>query len=165
MPLNVPQQLFLNQARSDYEIFRFLGRRNACHRLHYLQMCTEKLAKVYLWRHGHFPGFGHDKFAPFLRTLDAVRADFPQMFGYRDPKRFDLQKNAILDLATKIQRLAPAHGNNDANPEYPWPPNMPTTSPLVHAFPEWQAWNDSVAGRRLRYFIENLLQNYLAIFP
>ena len=41
----------------------------------------------------------------------------------------------------------------------------PLPRPLVHAFTEWQDWSESVAGRRLRYFIENLLQNYLAIFP
>ena len=70
MPLNAPQSLFLDQARSDYEIFQFLSRRNVCHRLHYLQMCTEKLAKVYFWRHGNSPGLRHDKFAPFLRDLD-----------------------------------------------------------------------------------------------
>jgi hypothetical protein len=166
VPLNVPQQLFLDQARSDYETFRLLSRRNVCHRLHYLQMSTEKLAKVYLWRHGHFPGFGHHKFAPFLRDLDFSRtADFHRMFGYKDPRRFNSQKTAILDLATRIQELAPAHGNTGPNPEYPWPPDMPTTSPLVHPFVEWQDWSDSVTRRRLRYFVENLLQNYPALFP
>ena len=42
---------------------------------------------------------------------------------------------------------------------------MPTTSPLVHTFMEWQDWSDSLAGRRLRYFVENLLQNYSVLFP
>ena len=36
VPLNVPQKLFLDQARSDYETFRLLSRRTVCHRLHYL---------------------------------------------------------------------------------------------------------------------------------
>lgn len=164
MSLNVPQQLFLDQARSDYEIFRFLSRRDVCHRLHYLQMCTEKLAKVYLWRTGSFPGFGHDKFVPLLRTLEP-RSDFRELFGYQDPRRFSPQKMAIFNLARKIQTLAPAHGNNVQNPEYPWPPSMPTTGPLIHQFAEWQDWNDTTAGRRLKYFVENLLQNYLTVFP
>jgi hypothetical protein len=129
-------------------------------------MCSEKLAKVHFWRHGYFPGFGHHKFAPFLRDLGTSRvADFHRMFGYKDLRRFKGQETAILDLATRIQELAPAHGNNGANPEYPWPPNMPTASPLVHPFVEWHDWIDSVARRRLRYFVENLLQNYLALFP
>jgi len=166
VPLNGPQQLFLDQARSDYEIFRFLSRRNTCHRLHYLQMCTEKLAKVYFWRHGHSPGLGHHKFAPFLRDLDSARgADFHRMFGYKDPGRFRIQKIAIISLAERIQNLAPAGGNTGPNPEYPWPPNLPATSPLTYDFPEWQDWNDSVPGRRLRSFVENLLRDYLAFFP
>jgi hypothetical protein len=165
VPLNGPQRLFLDQSRSDYEMFRFLGRRDVCHRLHYLQMCTEKLSKVYLWRNGNFPGFGHDKFEPFLNHLDAIRSDLHGMFGYRDVRHFTLKKPSILDLARSIQRLAPAHGNNGPNPEYPWPPNMPTTSPLVHTFTEWADWNHSVAGRRLKYFVENLLENYPVIFP
>ena len=166
MPLNGPQQLFLEQARSDHEIFRFLSRRNSCHRLHYLQMCTEKLAKVYFWRNGRFPGFGHHKLVPFLRDLDTFRvADFHLMFGYKDPRRFNIQKTAIIDLAKRIQDLAPAGGNIGPNPEYPWPPNMPATRPLVHLFLEWQTWNNSVAGRRLSHFVENLLGNYLAFFP
>jgi len=128
-------------------------------------MCTEKLSKVYFWRNGSFPGFGHDKFEPFLTQLDATRPDLYGMFGYRDVGRFTLQKTFILDLARRIQKLAPAHGNTGPNPEYPWPPTMPTTSPLVHPFTEWDDWNNSVAGRLLRYFVEHLLQNYLAIFP
>jgi hypothetical protein len=165
VPLNGPQGLFLDQARSDYGIYRLLGRRDVCHRLHYLQMCTEKLAKVYLWRNGHFPGFGHDKFKPFLTHLDATRPDLHSLFGYRDVRRFVLQKTSIWDLARRIQKLAPAHGISGPNPEYPWPPNLPTTGPLVHSFTEWQDWNDAVSGRRLRYFVETLLQNYLEIFP
>ena len=45
------------------------------------------------------------------------------------------------DLARHIQELAPAHGNNGPNPEYPWPPTLPTSSPLVHPFAEWQDWH------------------------
>jgi hypothetical protein len=81
VPLNTPQQLFLDQARSDYEIYEHLMRKNNCHRLHYLQMCTEKLAKVYFWRHGHSPGLNHFVFVRFLLDLDP-RPDFHQMFGY-----------------------------------------------------------------------------------
>lgn len=165
VPVNVPQQLFLNQAQSDYEIFRFLSRRDACHRLHYLQMCTEKLSKVHFWRSGSVAGLRHDTLRLFLNHLKQGRADLYAMFGYKDIRRFNPQWASILDLATRIQNLAPAHGNSGPNPEYPWPPNTPTTSPLVHAFTEWEDWNNSVAGRRLKYFVENLLQNYPVVFP
>ena len=148
MPLNVPQQLFLDQARSDFEIYGHLSRHNNCHRLHYLQMCTEKLAKVYFWRGGFSPGLGHHKFVPFLRDLE-LRPDFHTMFGYQDLPRFNSQKSSIFDLAFRIQNLVPAGGNNGPNPEYPWPPTMPTIGPLTFTFPEWRDWIVSTLGRRL----------------
>jgi len=164
VPLNTPQQLFLDQARSDYEIYAHLSRRNNCHRLHYLQMCPEKLAKVHVWRDGRFHGTNHFVFVPFLRDLD-LRPDFHQMFGYVDRRRFDLQKASIFDLAQRLQNLAPAGGNIGPNPECPWPPNMPTNGPLSYNFPEWLDWNETTSGRRLKIFVENLLQNYLSYFP
>jgi len=87
------------------------------------------------------------------------------MFGYVDRQRFDLQKASIFDLAQRLQNLAPAGGNSGPNPEYPWPPNMPTNGPLSYNFPEWLDWNEATSGRRLRFFVETLLQDYLSYFP
>jgi hypothetical protein len=164
VPINTAEHLFLEQARSDYGIYLYLSKQSVCHRLHYLQMCTEKLAKAYLWRGGFSPGLRHDKFELFLRVL-AIRHGFHQMFGYKDRRRFGLLQPAIFRLATRIQSLVPAGGNNGPNPEYPWPPTNPVVGPLNHDFAEWQDWNDTTAGRRLKFFIENLLKNYSALFP
>lgn len=122
------------------------------------------LAKDYFWRGMVFPGFHHNKFVLFLRAL-ATCADFHEMFGYRRKPRFELRKNSIFDLATRIQNLAPAHGNDGPNPEYPWPPKLPTTSPLVFPYLEWRDSNETTAGRRLGYFVQNLLSQYLHYFP
>ena len=166
MPLNIPQQLFRAQARSDYEVYQLLARRHPCHRLHYLQMATEKLAKVYFWRNGVFPGFSHHRFEPFLGALDSSgRGDFHRMFGYSDPRRFALQKASIFGLALRLQNLVPGGGNNGPNPEYPWPPNRPAESPIAYTFPEWQLWSESTTGRRLRRFVENLLGDYQSYLP
>jgi hypothetical protein len=167
VPLNEPQRLFLDQARSDYETYRYLTRtrKNICHRLHYLQMSTEKLAKVYFWQRGSFPGFSHHVFVPFLRDLLTDQPSVHEWFGYRSQHSFDLQRNAIRELALRIQNLAPAHGNNGPNPEYPWPPANPTNSPLRHDFQEWHDWSETAAGRHLRYFVANLLSNYQDHFP
>ncbi len=164
MPLNTQQQLYLDQARSDYEIYEYMRSQNNCHRLHYLQMCTEKLAKVYFWRHGYSPGLNHFVFVPFLRDLSS-RPDFHEMFGYVDRWRFGHQVPSIFGLAQRLQNLAPAGGNNGPNPEYPWPPKMPTSGPLSYSFPEWKDWIETTPGRRLKMFVENLLQNYLKFFP
>ena len=86
------------------------------------------------------------------------------MFGYIDSRRFRAQKAAIIDLAERIQNLAPAGRNVGPNPEYPWPRSLPTDSPLTHDFNEWRDWNNSAVGRRLKYFVQNLLQNYSVYF-
>jgi hypothetical protein len=165
VPLNGPQRLFLNQARSDYEIFRFLRGREICQRLHYLQMCTEKLSKVWFWRTvppPHVPG--HYPFEPFLRALHTSgRADFHRMFGYRSARRLVPQWPSILALALRIQRLVP--GPNNANPEYPWPRDLPTYSPLTHRFTELRDWSTTTSGLRLKIFVENILQDYEVYFP
>jgi len=42
---------------------------------------------------------------------------------------------------------------------------MPANGPLSYNFPEWLDWNETTSGRRLKIFVENLLQNYLSYFP
>jgi hypothetical protein len=164
VPLNIPQQLFLDQARSDYEMYGKLACENVCHRLHYLQMCTEKLSKVWFWRLMSPPGGGHHTSEPFLRALAASgRSNFHQMFGYGNARHFATQWPFILSLASRIQNLVP--GPTNANAEYPWPRHMPTSGPLSYTFPEWQDWTTTTAGRRLRIFVESLLRDYLVYFP
>jgi len=85
------------------------------------------------------------------------------MFGYRYVRRFAPQWPSILRLALDIQNLAP--GPNNANPEYPWPRHMPTRGPLSYTFNEWRDWTTTLAGRRLRIFVETLLRDYLVYFP
>ena len=46
-------EAFIAQARSDWRVYRILAERDevpSCHRLHYLQMVCEKLAKAYRLR-------------------------------------------------------------------------------------------------------------------
>lgn len=164
VPLNGPQRLFLDQANSDYGIYLHCKQKSVCHRLHYLQMCTEKLSKVWFWRLLSTPGRGHWTFEPFLRGLETSgRTDFHEMFGYSNAKRFQLLKPKIFDIARRIQDLAP--GLNNANPEYPWPRNFPIAGPLKHSFAEWHDWSSTVAGRRLHDFVKNVLANYTSYFP
>jgi hypothetical protein len=67
-------EAYLVQARSDYAVLRGLGLQNAdyCHRLHYLQMASEKLAKAML------TAPGDDQAAPishvmFVRMLQVLK--------------------------------------------------------------------------------------------
>ena len=86
------------------------------------------------------------------------------MFGYRTHRPLVLPERAIFDLAHRIERLAPA-GNPGPNPEYLWPPTMPTFVPIEHDFAEWHDWNETTAGRRLLTFVMTLLNNYDIFFP
>lgn len=61
---------YLTQAKADYAIFRLLEKENSplCHRLHYLQMTTEKLAKGLLTPVGGVRyAKTHDAFLTFVR--------------------------------------------------------------------------------------------------
>ena len=55
--MNEFQNLWWQQAKSDYDIFELLKSQDKaqCHQLRYLQMVTEKLAKGYFWRSGTPP--------------------------------------------------------------------------------------------------------------
>ena len=65
--------------------------------------------------------------------------------------------------ALRIQQLAP--GPTNANPEYPWPRNLPTDSPLTHLFTEFQDWSTTTAGLRVKTFVETILRDYAVYFP
>src|SRR5258708_6753972 len=85
--MNQAQRLWWQQAQSDLQLLnQFSGSVHQCHRLHYLQMATEKLSKAYLWRSGKSPPRSHVGFVRFLKALldrrssDLVRISRP--LGY-----------------------------------------------------------------------------------
>lgn len=60
--MNEKQRLYLVQAQSDWNVYQFLKSQPICHRLHYFQMCTEKLAKAYFWKNPGAGNLGHAAF-------------------------------------------------------------------------------------------------------
>jgi hypothetical protein len=153
--MNARQTAFYRQARSDWSVFlhlrpgqsrwssvqrawcRLIGVRlvsfPVCHELHYLQMCTEKLAKAYYQttpiRDGH---------AAFRRFINDLPAN-PMLLGplgfanTADLTRWRGSANAIIGA---IEDLAPtlAERKHLPNPEYPWPRDAPTVAPIDHPF-------------------------------
>src|SRR5579863_5087681 len=115
---------FLRQARSENEIRRRLNERNVeySHRLHYLQMVTEKLAKAGLARPGDVnpPKTSHNAFVRYLRTLKG-QSTIRLQLGYTNRIAFGNFIDSILPQALKIEHLAPsAAGMSQPNSEYPW---------------------------------------------
>jgi hypothetical protein len=146
--MNEQQRLFLVQAQSDYQIFRFLLSENkpACQVLHYLQMATEKLARAYLWKHG-VAKKSHAAFSKFVRSVagdDRVRIEL----GYKWRDQWDAKLNRIAMLAEAVQQLAPDLAMDGPNLEYPWPPTHPTAAPIESEFPIWDEIQKS-SGRVL----------------
>ena len=116
---------FLKQARSDYSMFESLNEAKdpLCHKLHFLQMATEKLAKAYLcdWKSGP-PKKTHLGLVDFLKRSKG-RRELRRKLGYGDKKNYAAYVtyiDSLLDIAGKVERLAPSGKLNQVNPEYPW---------------------------------------------
>lgn len=92
--MNEAQRLYHAQARSDFEIFHFLEGKHACHRLHYLQMCTEKLGKAYFYGSKPPPGKVHTGFVKFLKHLSAKK-NIWKALGFSRLKDLEISSGGI----------------------------------------------------------------------
>jgi hypothetical protein len=115
---------FLRQARSDFAVWQKLGTPGVeySHRLHYLQMVAEKSAKGLLCdpTSAAPPAPTHSAFVRLLQVLK-TRPEIRRQLGYTDAAVFKRYLDSLLDLAAKIEDLAPsAAGFARPNPEYPW---------------------------------------------
>jgi len=115
---------YLRQAESDYGIYSELNKRRAplCHRLHYLQMASEKLAKSFLCYGSHKPyKKTHYALVRFLKSTKR-RPAISRLLGYRNNHlAYCAYIDSLLDVTERVENLAPVGGNHDKlNPEYPW---------------------------------------------
>ena len=118
------REAFLAQARHEHAIYVQFSQRGAAmaDQLHYLQMATEKLARGYL-AHPSDPEPPETTHAGFIRLLQQIKADPPlrRRLGFTNSRVFSAFVDSLLDLAGKVQALAPAiAGTTRPNPEYPW---------------------------------------------
>ncbi|MCH8053971.1 MAG: hypothetical protein IH895_07925 [Planctomycetes bacterium] len=117
------QDAYLAQAKADYQVFELLLNEEiaACHWLHYLQMCTEKLGKAVALAGGQSFSqvrYSHKSFAQFLRTV--ARNHAIQEHLDMTSKMLRASVGGVLPVAYDIERLAPALAHGGPNPEYPW---------------------------------------------
>lgn len=137
---------FLRQGKADLETFLFLSGMGpskvpTCHRLQFLQMACEKIAKAYrirdtaaslegesglLTRHVGFQKF----FRAFLLSPTVRRS-----YQGRDEQR-RLQSRMVLGLAREVEKLAPSVDQLTApeNVEYPWRTSDGIVTPCEHEF-------------------------------
>lgn len=149
---------FLQQAQSDYDMFRRLNDPDVpfCHRLHYLQMATEKLAKGYFCNGSSDPPpKTHFVLVRLLKTIKG-RPEIWEKLGYgRQYLAFSSYIDSLLDVAGKIEQLAPVGGNFDKlNPEYPWLENGQVQCPVQYTYSEFRQ-TDLI---RFKHFIEAIFR-------
>ncbi len=165
--MNEYQNLWWDQAKSDYHIFEILLKRDdvgQCQLLHYLQMATEKLAKAYLWRHKDVPPKSHKGLVYFFRLLlqncDSKNQDrIAELFKFTRFIDFQTWVKSALTIVYDVEHLAPSLANNGPNPEYPWPHDEPAIAPANHDFQVWKDL-DSGKGRRLLKVIEIAIRQF-----
>ncbi len=154
--MNARQAAFYRQSRSDWSIFRHFHPHGprwwttvrrmwcgvagvksfsfaACHELHYLQMCTEKLAKAYF--PAALPRGGHAAFRTFLRDLPNNSAVVTPL-GFADLASLTRWEGSVRPLVGAIEDLAPQIADQKGlpNPEYPWPRGAETHAPADYPF-------------------------------
>jgi len=156
--MNDQQRLYLAQAQSDWKVYKLLKSQPICHRLHYFQMCTEKLAKGYFWKSPGAGNLGHVAFVKFVRAM-ATRQKVAEKLGFQNTVSFGEWIKDISDLAYELERLAPALAGDGPNPEYPWPRHNPRHAPLEHDFQAWRHMQ-SANGHRLWIMIDKVLENF-----
>ena len=154
--MNARQRAFYRQARSDWTVFRHfhpkasrwwatvqrlwcsaIGSRPpsfpVCHELHYLQMCTEKLAKVY------YPDAllrsGHAAFRRFLTDLP-LNLEAVAPLGFDDIASLTRWQGTVGPVVGAIEDLAPSLADRKGlpNPEYSWPRDAEVNAPMDYSF-------------------------------
>lgn len=126
---------FIRQARSDYALFQTLQTQDdvaLCHKLHFLQMATEKLAKYFLTPPGARPDRTHNAFVNFVQTAQ-TDTKLSRVSRYENRKQYRAFVKSLLPLAQRIEDLSP-EGPDHPNPEYPWEQNGQVMSPLDYAW-------------------------------
>lgn len=136
-------QAFRRQAESEYGVYKWLSEKESalptCHRLHALQMATEKLAKSYMAGSDDVvPKKSHAVFEGFLRLIASNR-DIRKRFGYEGRhEQFKATVYALLPFARKVQSLAPSGELDQMNAEYPWQnAQQKVVCPADYGFPEF----------------------------
>jgi hypothetical protein len=137
-------EAYLAQARSEHAVWKRLDDQEVeyCHRLHCLQMVTEKLAKAMLTPPGSATPAPkvHTVFVRMLQVLK-WRPDIQRQLRYPNAAVFKSYIDSLLGLARRIERLSPNQaGLTQPNPEYPWEDQAARRiwAPAEYEYPEFE---------------------------
>lgn len=154
------------QARSDFAVYKILVQLNSiedCHRLHYLQMACEKIAKAYRLRDTEASVeqslTSHRAFSNFI-VIYCRATEVVKRYKGRNKLLLRITRTAKL-LARDIERLAPAidRENTPQNAEYPWLDNGKIISPCQYDFSSlWRL--QTPEGVQFLRFIETAFSDF-----
>jgi hypothetical protein len=142
---------YAKQGASDLAIYKHLCTRadvQNCHRLHYLQMAGEKIAKAYQFRYTKRLVVDllsqHVALKEFVNDYCSSKSMKARYAG----REAQLQetRQGLLHLATEVEKLAPAvdREKSPTNAEYPWTNGVDLTVPCEAAYSIMSSFNDSV---------------------
>lgn len=156
-------EAFMVQARSEHAVMTMLDKANVapCHRLHYLQMVTEKLAKAVITPRGDRVPAPPTSHVVFVRMLQVIRTNrsVRQALGFKDAKSFRAYIRSLFGIAGEIEQLSPEQaGLTRPNPEYPWreAADGPVTAPVRYAFPGFH--RDAALMVKIERLVDDLLR-------
>ena len=149
------QLAFLKQARVDWEIYQRIDDTSwpTCHRLHFLQMATEKLGKALLVAGDMSLERITHTHAAFVKFLRVARNNHNLQKGLRmSHSQLKTHFNRLLPIANAIEALAPTLAQDGPNPEYPWLDKTGNIlSPVDYSFPQMKLMQSPQGAQLLRY--------------
>jgi len=158
---------YAEQSRSDFAVYSIhLQEAAECHRLHYLQMACEKIAKAYRLRDlvSFNPEdlYSHVVFSKFITGFLKSKL-VRRRYVSQDAKRREVERYAR-SLAAEIEKLAPAvdRERTPANVEYPWTAGAAVFVPCRHDYPLSHRLREQ-SGRDFLKLIEIAIENYQSI--
>jgi len=160
---------FAMQSRSDFQVYLKLPAEvEDCHKLHYLQMAGEKIAKAYRLRDTQVgledamkSHVAFSQFASSMLTMSRGRE------RYRGKDAW-LQQTVrrVRGLAREIEKLAPSvdRQQSPANAEYPWAEGESIIAPCRYAFPAAAALREPGGVEFLR-LLQEAIDGYFSTQP
>jgi hypothetical protein len=118
------EKAFLIQAQSDWQVYKILNevgpKLPECHRLHYLLMSGEKLAKYHLSSDSEPSKPSHFVLDSFIQSCKSNKR-LREYLGYKDSgEKYSEFIQSMKQIASNLVKLAPTSRNSDMNVEYPW---------------------------------------------
>ncbi len=143
-------EAYRRQAVSDYEVLIILESVKVpyCHKLRYMQMCTEKLAKCFLsvLSGKERQPNTHERLVKFVL---ATRY-YPKLYQYMNFKKKDAYWNYldawILPVAKALEDHYPSGKDDRPNTEYPWEMGDNVIIPSEYKFPGLSETNRKVVA-------------------